>query len=125
MQGEKSNEKWNFLFFFALLQCCHTCGFTYRLLKQYGFCTDFWFENQRICMDFCKIRIFVRIFAKTPTFQIHKIQYLSKRTIFLTSTNLVIIFDYIERTNYIQFRAQRCQKYASHEEKLEIKVVQN
>ncbi len=30
-----------------------------------------------------------------------------------------------ETVNYIQFRAQHCQNYASHQNKLEIKVVQN
>ncbi len=30
-----------------------------------------------------------------------------------------------ETADNIQFRALRCQKYASHEEKLQIKVVQN
>ncbi len=30
-----------------------------------------------------------------------------------------------ETVNYIQFRAQRCQKYASHQKKLPIKVVRN
>ncbi len=29
-----------------------------------------------------------------------------------------------ETANYIQFRAQRCQKYASHQKKLQIKVAQ-
>ncbi len=32
---------------------------------------------------------------------------------------------YRKTVNYIQFRAQRCQKYTSHQKKLPIKVVQN
>ncbi len=68
--------------------------------------------------DFCENTKFLSV-------ESIKSRIFAKRTIFLTSTNLVIIFNHIECANYIQFRAEHCQKYASHEKKLEIKVVWN
>ncbi len=75
-------------------------------------------QNTDVCTDFCKNTKFLSVKSI-------KSDILAKRTIFLTSTNLVINFDYIEWANYIQFRAPYCQKHASHEKKLEIKVVRD
>ncbi len=85
------------------------------------------FEIVPILYGFLQNTDFLTDFCKNTKFCIKSIKSLifAKRTIFLTSINLVIIFDYVEWANYIQFRAQHCQKYASHEKKLEIKVVRH
>ncbi len=98
---------------------------------------EFWyicdFRKQYLAtQNFCNVlEMFQKIF-RTSTFPKNTTQVspirMQPTTYDIIEVNLSAIVEILHRTkmaNYIQFRAQCCQKYASHQKKLQIKLVWN